>query len=194
MKWIKKIAELFSKSEKPAQSQPTTVAPTTSKDRACVVVKVGETEYPLFIPQILLSWYTMYKTRQTLEPTVGHISQVLILDLFDPLSSEYQATTFAIKDDNSFFWGEIGTRTVYQSAEDAFIYRPTQNFRILLKRCAKKNIIGVCHYKDGEVIVDTLLWSALTPPTDTDAEQIINCPLVPCNLKKAADFAERLTS
>ena len=197
MKIFKKIADFFTKKERTAQKQEepvTTTAPTTSEERACRVRQLGETETPLFIPQPLMQWYGIFQAMNSPKDySIVNISQVEMLDLFNPLTSAFLATVFALKNDKQFIWGEVGTRTVYISDEDAFIYKRATNFRLLLKKNEKDSIMAVCRYKEGEIIVTSLIRQNNTPPVDSDKEVFIECPLTPCNLKSAAEFAEKLS-
>lgn len=193
MKIFKKIADIFTKKERTAQETPvTTVPPTTSKEKACKVRELGKTEMPLFIPQPLMQWYGIFQASNTLRPSVVNISQIEVLDLFNPLTSAFIATVFAIKNDTQFFWGEIGTETIYASEEDAFIYKRATNFRILLKKNEKNSIKAICRYKKGEIIVTSFIRENNTPPVDSDREQLILCPKAPCSLDAAAKFAEKI--
>ena len=194
MEIFKKIANFFTKKERTAQEKPvTTTAPTTSEEKACKVKKLGKTDIPLFIPQPLMQWYGMFQAMETQTPSVVTISQIEMLDLFNPLSSAFIATVFAIKSDKQFIWGELGTQTIYASDEDAFIYKRTQNFRIPLKKNEKDSIKAVCKYKGGKVIATSLIRENNTPPVDSDREQLIKCPLTPCSLDIIAKFAEELS-
>lgn len=195
MRIFKKIADFFAKEERTVQEEPvTTTAPTTSEERACKVKELGKTEIPLFIPQPLMQWYGIFQAMETTQAySIVTISQIEMLDLFNPLTSAFIATVFAIKNDKQFIWGELGTQTVYASDEDAFIYRRAKNFRILLKKNKRDSIKAVCQYKGSEIIVIALIREDNTPPVDSDREVFIKCPLTPCSLDKAAKFAEKLS-
>lgn len=195
MEIFKKIADFFTKKERTAQEEPvTTTAPTTSEERACKVRKLGQTEIPLFTPQPLMQWYGMFQAMETTQAySIVTISQIEMLDLFNPLTSAFIATVFAIKNDKQFIWGELGTQTIHASDEDAFIYRRTKTFRILLKKNKKDSIKAICKYKEEKIIVTSLIREDNTPPVDSDREVFIKCPLTPCSLDKAAKFAEKLS-
>lgn len=195
MEIFKKIAKFFAGEERTAPQEPepvTMVAPTTSKERACKVKKLGETEVPLFIPQALMQWYGLYQALNTGKPSFVDISQVEMLELFNPLSSAFVATAFALKSDNKFIWGEVGTRTVYASEEDAFIYKRAATFRILMKKNETTSIKAICRYEKDRIVVDALIRETFSPPLDSDNEQFIPFPLAPCNLSTAAKFIEKI--
>ena len=194
MKIFKKIPNFFTKKERTAQEEPvTTTAPTTSEERACLVRKLGQTDIPMFTPQPLMQWYSMFQAMNTQRPSVVNISQIEALDLFNPLTSAFIATVFAVKNDKQFIWGELGTQTVHASDEDAFIYRRAKNFRILLKKNKKDSIKAVCQYKGSEIIVIALIREDNTPPVDSDREELIKLPHAPCSLAAAVKFAEKLS-
>lgn len=194
MKLLNKIAKFFTRKERTAPREPiTATTPTTSAEKACRVRELGETDVPLFIPQPLMHWFCLFQAQKTKQPSIVTISQIEVLDLFHPLTSAFMATAFAIKDGSQFFWGEIGTRTVYASEEDAFIYKRATSFRIPLKPKDDKTAYkAVCVYKKEKIIVDKIIEEQFTPPTDSDNERIVPCKLTPCSLEEAAEFIKNV--
>ncbi len=195
MNLFRKIAEFFTSKKETAQQNYETkvsVEPTSDPNKACLVKKCGKTEFPLFYPQPLLRWYCIQQAFSLQGPVLGNISQIQVLDLFNPLTTEFIATVFAIEDKNGYFWGKIGSDEVLFSEFDAFIYHPAKTFRVFLRDFPKKEIAAVCKYKKGEIIVKQLLEQEKTPPTDTNTGTLIPCPLTPCSLQEAAEFVKKL--
>lgn len=195
MNIFKKIAEFFTAKKETAQQNHETkvsVEPTSDPSKACLVKNCGKTAFPLFSPQPLSRWYCIQQAFSLRKPVCADISQIQLLDLFNPLTMGFITTAFAIKDQNGYFWGKIGSNEILFSEFDAFIYRPAKMFRVFLRDFPKKEIVAVCKYKKGEIIVTQLLEQDKTPPTDIDPGTFIPCPLTPCSLQKAAKFVEKL--
>lgn len=204
MNIFKKMAHLFSKKTTAEDQVQTTVQPDiTIKENEGMSVKVadppcshnlsGVLAYPVFAPMPLLLWYSIQKAMDEKEPFCGNISMVTVIDLFNPQTSAFICTAFAIKDAKGWYWAKIGSPKVCFSGFDAFIYKQAQTFRIsLTSDRSKKSYAAICTYTKGAILVTGLIEQTKTPPTDDDREPLVECDILPCLLAEACEFVKKL--